>query len=52
MLESIAIHGESPVGERQKVDTRDPEYGSSNVESEVGSHLDPILNNTLSPIEQ
>ena len=44
LLESSAIKGDSPVPESRKVNGEYPEYGSSNLESEFGSHLDPILN--------
>lgn len=44
MLESIALQGDSPVGESRKVNGRYPEYDWSNFQSEHGSHLEPILN--------
>ena len=50
-LESGALESDSLVGEGGKVDTGNPEYGSSDLEPERGSHLDLILNTELSPIE-
>jgi len=43
-LESGTIESDSLVVVGQKVDTEYPEYGSSDLESEDGSYLDPILN--------
>ena len=49
-LKSGALKSDSLVGEGEKVDTGYPEYGSSDLEPEYGSHLDLILNTELSPI--